>query len=206
MLTTILSLLSSSVLGTAFGFIGNLITQWNDREMMKIKNTHELAKMDKEADIMIKEADARIKVSVEETRKATEVANIDVYKEAVKQEGITLFKKEYMDYLMRPVTAWYYFHQWVRILCGTMIALLFALVDVMKMAVRPSVTYYWVVITTLLTFKLEQEVGGFASLDTKVKMELFRYILSFVFFECSTILMFWFCDRRNSKSRKALDI
>lgn len=204
MLTTLISIFSSSIVGTLFGFVGNLITQWNDRKMMALKNAHELARMDKETEIMIKEAEAKIEVSREETKKATELANVDAYKTALEQEGKTLFKDEYMKYLMRPVDKWWYIFQWFRIFIGTLIAFAFAVLDVLKQGVRPSVTYYWVVITTMITLKLDHEVGGIASLTPAEKMELFKYVIHFILFECSTILSFWFCDRRNEKSRKEM--
>lgn len=202
MIATVLSFFGSGIAGTIFGFAGNLITQYNDRKMLAIKQTHELALMDKESEIIIKETEARIEVAREETRGAIEIADQHTYEAALKAESKTLFKKEYMDYLMRPVEHRWQFNRYVLNFCGAIIAVLFGVVDILKMAVRPSVTYYWVVITTIVTIQLEKELGGLSSLDAVQQKELFQWAVNFIFFECSTILSFWFCDRRNSKSRK----
>ena len=190
-------LLSSSIFGAVTGLVGGVVTAITNYKMQRLKNADaesqrqfEIQKLHAETDAMIREAEANIKIAKTQVEGAVELEEARAFTASQKPQE-PLFRESYMRRLEKSrLTAW---------LVGP-IALVFALVDVLKALMRPLITVYHVAVTTWITvlaWRILQEHGSGVSPDKAVA--IFDQVTTTVIYLCVTCVTWWFADRRMAK-------
>jgi len=185
-------LLGSGVFGAITGLAGSAITAYTSYKMQKMKNEHELKRIEAETQSMIQEQKAKIKVVEAQTE--GEVRKAETEALAKSYEGLSkdLFQESYMKYLTES--------RWARVWAPALVGLLFALVDVLRRAARPVLTYYLVGASTWLTILVWEAVhntGG--ALDAAKATALLDQLVMTILYLTVSSVTWWFCDRRMAK-------
>lgn len=204
MFATIATFLTSSAFGAITGIIGNIFTQWTNLKIQREKNRHEENMMVVERENMQAEAEANIKITQATYEGKVQLADAEAFKESYKMLDKSLFSDVYMRKLMDN-GKWYYPRVWV----GMILSFLFGLVDFLKHAARPILTYYLVGATTWVTILCYNIIilasNGGAALNIVQALSLFEIIVSTLIYLTSTCVTWWFGDRRNAKFQKRLN-
>ena len=188
-----MDILATILGGGVTGLLGNIITSITNYKMQKLKNKHE-AKM---ADIDLKtirlETEMQVKITEAETEGQVQIAEMDALKESYKQAAKPLFDRSYMQHLFKSKwTSW----------IGSILSLLFGIVDFLKGAARPILTYYlmgaatWI---TILAYKMLKESTAETVLDVEKAHQLFDTTTQTMIYLTVATVSWWFADRRISK-------
>lgn len=190
----LLELLGSSAFGVLSGMVGNIVNTVASYKLQKLKNDFEIQKAEMDIKIIQAQSDAAIKIEQVKTEGQIEVSELAALTESYKDVNKTLFDREYMDKLSNTK----YFGP----IAIFLISLFFAIIDLIKSSVRPILTYYAITAATVATWMCWEslkEVGS-ASMELAQAANLFQLSIMFVFYMTSTIVGWWFADRRLTKS------
>lgn len=213
-------MLLETILGGVTGLIGNVVGGWFklkhaklEKEMLGIKNTHEVAMVTAETEAMIMEAKANIKITQAQVEGAIDLADANVYMQSIKEGNKSLFSNKWIDSLLtidgymfswtnktgkeRKIFSWKLF----TVPMATIVAFLFGLTDFIKGMVRPSLTVYLCGVTTwvtLMAWKIMQASG--TEITATQAMEIFQDTTSIVVYLTVSCVTWWFGDRRMSKT------
>jgi len=188
-----LEIITTLLGGGLTGLLGSLITLIGNLAMQKMKNKHEIDKITAESNAIVVEANAQIMVQKSKTEGEIQVAEVEALKESYKDQSTTLFDKSYMQSLM--VSKWF---SWI----GAIIAFMFGLVDFMKQACRPVLTYYLVGASTwitILAYRLLREAMGQTPLALDKAYDIFNQVTYLILYLTVSCVTWWFCDRRMAK-------
>ncbi|MGM5482319.1 MAG: hypothetical protein ACQESF_02550 [Nanobdellota archaeon] len=196
--------------GSLTGIIGGAVTsvtnyfnnkQNNEHEIAKIKTESEakIAQTKAQTDAAIAEADANIRISETEVAGEVQLAEMDAYKQSMKDQMKRSFKSGYMDKLMENKwTAW----------IGGIISFLFGIADFSKETARVIITYYLLGVITWVTYLaytvLSTQTKGAISPETA--STLFMTIINTVRYLLISCISWWFVDRQASKALKQMNI
>ena len=190
-ISSVLNLFTGGVAGGISGIIGSVATGWfklkvmkAERENKKLDNQFELDKIDKLSDAAVREAEANMQVTKIEKEGELELTEARTLGSVVKAAMQPLFKESYMDRLYSGGK----FSQFV----GTFIAFMFAMIDMFKSMIRPTLTLYAMILVTWLAVKTYQQNSEavIASADMIVTSIIYMAVSAFTF---------WFLDRRMEK-------
>jgi hypothetical protein len=188
----ILEFLTSGVIGTITGLIGNAVTSYVNYKHQKLKNDHDVAmsKLDQEAIKL--EAEMNVKIERSKTEGQIMLAEVDALKESYKTLEQSLFEQSYMQKLWDwPYTRW----------LAALISYLFASVDYMKHMIRPALTIYLIGASTWITVichRLLQLTMG-DSMTVTDTYDLFKVIVMTLIYLTTSTVSWWFSDRRSAK-------
>lgn len=190
----ILDLLTSGGLGAVTGLFGSIITGITNYKMQKMKNAHEIERINAESEAIKIEAEANIQITRAETEGKVAIAEVEALKATYQQAGEPLFEKSYMKALM--ANKWF---AWV----GAFIAFLFGFVDFLSKSCRPVLTYYLMGCSTWLTIMtysiLKASIGEENVLTIDKAYDLFHLVVLTIIFLTVSCVSWWFCDRQTSK-------
>jgi hypothetical protein len=197
-------MLIEGLLGTVMGIAGSAVTgifkykeKKLDIENTKINNTHEIAKIKAESEAMIEEAKANIKVTQSKVEGEIELKDIDAFIESQKQGNQSLFSNKWVDALLQVEGKW----RIITYPIASAIAILFGFVDFLRGMIRPSMTIYLCGVTTYITWmawEIMQKQG--ISIPANDAVTIFKDTTSVVLFMTTSIVSWWFGDRRLSKN------
>jgi len=183
--------------GVITGLLGSIITSISNVKMQKLKNEHEVNMIVAETDAMKAEAEANIKIT--ETQVQGDLAKSDnqIYHEAIKQEGKRSISNQIISKLFdSPWTTW----------LGLILVLLLGIVDILKAAIRPGLTFYFVILTSWLTWMAYNIiVANGEVMSTDKAMALFDNLTNNIIYLTVTCVIWWFADRRNAKFQYRLN-
>jgi len=194
-----LEIITTLLGGGLTGLFGSVITAFSNYKMQKIKNEHEIAIITAESNAIVVESQAQIVVQKAKIEEEIQVAEVEALKESYKDQSTTLFDKSYMQSLMG--SKWF---SWI----GAIIAFMFGLVDFMKQACRPVLTYYLVGASTWITviaYKLLQEAMGQTPLALDKAYDIFNQVTYLILYLTVSCVTWWFCDRRMAKFAMRLE-
>lgn len=188
-------MLVETILGVATGIIGNVVTSFTNLKTQKLKNEQDL-KM-REYDIKEREQEATLQIAIDSNRLDGEMekTEADAYLQSLKIGNETLLT----DTKLTALTA---DNNWL----SRVLALLMGLVDIFRASVRPGLTAYLVVLTTLITMKsMEIVTAKTALLTTMQAQEMFGNVTNIVIYLTVSCVTWWFGDRRTAKFSMRLD-
>jgi len=213
-------MLLETILGGVTGLIGNVvggIFKYKhaklEKEMLGLKNAHELAMVSAETEAMIAEAKANIKITQAQVEGAIDMKDADAYMQSLKEGNKALFSNKWIDRLLtidghmfnwtgkdgKPKS----FFSWkiFTVPIATVIAFLFGMVDFIRGMIRPSLTVYLCGITTWVTLRAWDimQMEGVAVSITEAK-EIFQDVTSIVVYLTVSCVTWWFGDRRMAKT------
>ena len=188
-----MDILATILGGGLTGLIGNIITSVTNYKMQKLKNTHEARMADIDLKTIRLEAEMQVKITEAETEGEVQIAEMDALKESYKQASKPLFDRAYMQHLFKSKwTSW----------IGSLLSLLFGIVDFLKGAARPILTYYlmgaatWI---TVLSYKMLKASTAGTVLDVDKAHQLFDTTTQTMIYLTVATVSWWFADRRISK-------
>jgi len=190
----ILELLGSSAFGVITGIFGNIINTYSTYKLQALKNEFEIAKLDADIRVINAESAASIRVETAKTERELGIAELDALKESYKQADTVLFDKEYIQYLSKV--------PYLGSFAIFIITIAFAFVDFLKHSIRPFLTFYAVAASTAASYLCWKtlQLAGATAITAGAAMDLFHLSIMFTFYMTSTIVGWWFADRRLTKS------
>jgi len=188
----IAELLGSGIFGTLAGIIGGAITAITNYKMQKLKNEHDLAMLKAETEAMIAEAKANIAVTKAKVEGEVEIAETKALTASYESLKHDAFKEGYMKYLAES--------KWTKWWAPPLVGIMFALVDFLKKAARPVLTYYLVGACTWLTILVWRIVNkSGVAIEPSFAQEILNQLIVTVTFLTVSCVTWWFCDRRTAK-------
>jgi hypothetical protein len=182
-LTTIFS---SIFTGGATGIIGVIAQRWADYknrqldiEMQKAKQDHEIQMRKADAEIMAQEWAARTRVAEVEAGAAMEVADSEAFAESYRMEP-ALYSAS-----VKPSAG----QAWMLVV-----------LDFVRGSVRPILTLYLSIISTLVYIEAQKHYGSITPAES---YELMKNIIGTIMYLWVTIVLWWFGTR--NKSHKVND-
>jgi len=210
----------SAIIGLVAGLIGSIVTTVGSFKLQKLKNEHErdLAKI--RIDTLKAEAEMQIKVTEKKVDGEIQLKEMDGFIQSQKQSDVKLFDSKWIDRLMSGTTT-----PWITRLLdggkvakvfgiiigsifgfieravGTLIALSFAFVDVLKAFIRPGLTIYLTGLSTWLTYVSWMVIvaHGQQAVTIEVALGLFKVAVHSVITLTVTAISWWYADRRLAK-------
>ncbi|MGH1485481.1 MAG: hypothetical protein ACRBCI_04620 [Cellvibrionaceae bacterium] len=192
-------MLVETILGGVTGFLGNIVTSVANYKVQKLKNEHEkamaeveLARMDKEKEIMLAEAQANILITEVETEAQMDIADSQVFAETIKDSQRRVLDEKIHQKLLEGGA--------VSKAIGVILSFLFGMVDFLKRIIRPGLTIYLVGLTTWITFiawNVMKEQQG--DMTTQQAIGIFDDVTTIVIYLTVTCVTWWFGDRRMAK-------
>ncbi len=187
-----------TILGVATGLIGNIVTSVSNYKTTKLKNEHEvdmmgleMQKMEVEKDIMLAEAEANMKITEVETQASIELADSDIYKEVVKESNKKLLDNNVISKLFES--------KWTMPF-GVIISFLFGLVDFIRTAIRPALTFYLVGLTSWLTYTAYTIIiQNERIIPTLEAIGIFTRVTDIIIYLTVSCVTWWFGDRATAK-------
>ena len=176
--------------------VANYKNQKLKNEMEKFKAGHELNRMDKEMEIIKAETTAQVTITKAEIEGAIELAEMDAYKEAQKAGGRKMFSTSFAEKLIAIEGKW----RVITVPIGSLVLLLFGLVDFLKALMRPGLTMYLTGMTTYITiiaYDILQQTGS--AITPEQAFAIFDQVITTVIYLTVTCVTFWFADRRMAK-------
>lgn len=193
MLDLIGALVSSILAGGATGLVGVAIQRWADYknkqldlQLEKQRGDLELAKRDKDAVIMEKEWAGRTRVAEVEGAAAMDTAESQAFAASFQHDKAT-----YSDGVLDKLRGWW----------GQLLRFLLGLVDVIRGIVRPGLTIYLCVITTMIYDDAQRRMGS--DLTAAQALELVKMIVATVLYLTTTCVLWWFGTRNRQAPPKA---
>lgn len=194
-----------TILGGVSGLLGSAVTAYSNYKIQKLANEHkqamanlELEKMDREKEIMLAEAEANMRITEVQTEAQIDIADSQVYIESLKAAQ----KEAFSDATLQKLLEGGKFSRFI----GNILSFLFGLVDFIKRLIRPGLTVYFVVLTSLITYVAWDVVDKHqADLDPTQVIALFDEVTTIIIYLTVTIVTWWFGDRRMAKFLTRLD-
>ena len=174
MLEAIGSIFGSGALGGLFGMVGSYLQKKEERKLISEQNEHNLkmAKIDLQESKLDRLHTLQLAdKQIEETQVEGEIAQ-DVSDSNAFGESLKAHAKS--------------------------TGILF--VDAVKALMRPLITVYLIIVTTILYFSLSKVINGIEGLDVVVVTGLYKAIINDILFLTVTSVTWWFGSR--TKNRK----
>lgn len=194
MLDTILSIGASFLSGGATGIIGVLAQRYFDwkaeqlkLEAVKVNNQHALAMIEANGKLMDREWRGRAEVAKTEGDTARDVADAAAFAASYNTEPKSFLESQ------KPVGG----------KIGKTVYLLMGITDMVRGLVRPGLTVYLCVLTTLIYLRAELLIDKHGmTMDSKDAFELVKYIIYSVLYLTTTVTLWWFGTRNKSEQPK----
>lgn len=185
------------LLGGVTGLLGNLVTGWMNHKTTKLSNEHEQKMVALETAAMKEESKMQIAISKAEIEGAVELADSAAYMESIKVGNKKMFSEKWIDRLFNVEGK---VGKFFAIPLGVILAMGFGFVDWLRGVMRPGITLYLTIMTTVITYmawKLIQDHGAGMTVDDAV--EIYKQTTSIVIYLTVSCVTWWFGDRRMAK-------
>lgn len=186
------TLLSSVLAGGATGILGVIaqrIADYKNKQLdlalEKQRGELELAKRDKDAAIMAQEWAGRTRVAEVEAGAVVDAAEAQAFAASFQHDKAT-----YSDGVLDKLRGWW----------GQLLRFLLGFVDVIRGIVRPGLTIYLCVITTMMYADAQRLVG--AGLTAAQALDLVKMIVATVLYLTTTCVLWWFGTRNRQAAPK----
>lgn len=185
MLEILGSVLGNVLSGGATGLIGVIAQRWADYQNRKLEIQLEkqraenaLAVRKQDLEIMDREWRGRVEVAQTEGATAVSVADANAFAKSFQMEP-----KQYSDSSKLTPR-----QQWV------MVGL-----DALRGAIRPLLTVYLCLLTTLVWFQVRSVLGQTQGMDVAAAMEVWKMVVGQILYLTTTCTLWWFGTRNKSK-------
>jgi hypothetical protein len=178
-----------SLLGVGTGLIGTITTSFINLKTQKLSNEHQLLMRDKDIEERKQEATTQIAIDSQQISGAIDNLETQAYLESLKGANADLLT----DAKLQALTA---DKHWT----SKVLAFLMGLVDTFRASVRPLLTIYLVVLTTVITNKSIVIISSKSDLLTTAQaQDLFVQVTNIVLYLTVAVVTWWFGDRRTAK-------
>lgn len=185
------------ILGGLTGLIGSVTTSITNYKMQKLKNEHDREMIQLESEAMREEAKMQIAIKKVEIEGAIELADTQAFVESQKTSNVSLFSEKWIDKLF-AVEGWAKF---VSVPFGVLIASGFALVDFLRGFMRPALTIYLSVMTSVITW-MAWDILNKHNIETMTVQQaivIYNDVTSIVVYLTVSCVTWWFSDRQTAK-------
>lgn len=186
MLDLIGTIISSILAGGATGLIGVVAQRWADYknkqldlQLEKQRGELELAKRDKDAVILAQEWAGRVRVADVEAGAKMDEAESKAFSASFQHD-----KAAYSTGALDKLKGWW----------GQLMRFLLGMVDVIRGLVRPGLTVYLCVVTTLMYLEASRRLCA-TDLTAAQALELVKMIVATVLYLTTTCVLWWFGTR-----------
>lgn len=167
---SILSIIGSVVSGGITGLAGTAISRFFDYKNKKADREHEVAMLRVEAEVMEQEWVARSAVAKIEGESAIEVEDSRAFRESLSNEPKRYFTGDSKRF-----------------------GIIFILLDFIRGSIRPALTIYLCVLTTLIYLQIANL--GIDSTQTQV---ILNHIINTILYLTTTVVLWWFGSRQKA--------
>lgn len=178
-----------TILGVATGLIGNIATSFTNLKTQKLKNEHDLRM--REFDLKERAAEVKYQLQIESAHLESTIENAEAsaYMESLKGANEDVLTAEKLKFLSKDNSK-----------SGKIIAFLLGLIDAFRASVRPGLTAYLTILTTVLTYKAIEIINAKQPLLSALQaQELFNQVSDVVIYLTVSTVTWWFGDRRTAK-------
>jgi hypothetical protein len=168
--------LGAIVSGGATGLLGAGISLFGEIKKQKMVFDHEenMSRLNREA--MQAEAEMKIKVATTEGAVKVELGEMEAFKESIKNDFASYTKGQDLTSAQK----------WLMVI-----------VDFLRGMIRPSMTLYMALLTTLIYVEVMNKVGGLESLlNQDAALALANQIILVILYITSTVILWWFGTRQ----------
>jgi hypothetical protein len=197
MFGAIVSALTSGVLGTIFGQLGNLVNQWFQKKQIEMKYKHEKDMAKINIDMLRAKTDASIKIVQAEVQGKVDLADAGAFAYSQQVGNQRNFSDKWMDSLLSQ-EGWL---RYISVPAAFMLMCLFAIVDFLKALMRPGLTLYFTTLSSLLTWKCYDIIqkANFEAITQEMAVLYFTIAVDTCIMLTTTCVSWWFGDRRMAK-------
>lgn len=184
------------IFGGITGLVGSITTSITNYKMQKMKNEHDREMVKLESEAMKEEAKMQIAIKQTETEGAIQLADTQAFVESQKSADVQLFSDKWIEKLFSTV-GWV---SWFSIPFGVLIATAFAFVDFLRGFMRPGLTIYLSVMTSIITWMawdIMQKHGQ--NISVQEAIDLYDNVTSIVIYLTVSCVTWWFSDRQTAK-------
>lgn len=197
MLGFLASIFGSGVFGSLLGLVGNFLNQIQQKKQMAMKYKHEVDMANVQIDLIKAKTDASIAITKAQVQGAVDLQDSQAYTHSIRVGNQKSFSDKWMDYLLTQ-TGWL---RYIAVPAGFILMILFALVDVLKAFMRPGLTLYFTILSTLLTIAAYDALQSYTIevLTHEKALAVFTVAVDTVIMLTTTCVTWWFGDRRMAK-------
>jgi len=183
----LLSIVATALTGGATGLIGSIGMAVLEYKNTQLKMKHEIAMSEQRSKETIVEAEANIKVAKVNADMEMETAAADAFVKSMEQANEPLFDKSYFRYIPDWAKGW--------------VAVMFALVDIIKGTIRPFLTYSLTgTLAVLLAVAYSKDPAGFWA----EVLKMVPIIIHTIVYLATTTTLWWFGERMTKNLRKKI--
>jgi len=194
-----------TILGGVTGLIGNVVggifkykQAKLEKDMLAMRNVHEVAMVRAETEAMIMESKANIAITRAQVEGAVELEDAKAYISSQKEGNKQLFSSKWIDRLLaEDLGRW----KLITTPIAALIAFLFGITDFLRGILRPILTVYLCGVTTWVTWKAWEimQMDG-VTMNLVNATEIFTDTTSIVTYLTVSCVTWWFGDRRMAKN------
>lgn len=174
LLETVLSLVS----GGATGLLGSVISRVADFKLEKMRGEHKLLMVDKETEQMKLESEYKITVVNRESEAAEDVA--------ASQALSASYQADSASYLAAAT--------------GKVSAFFMGFVDFMRGIIRPGMTIYLTILTTIIAMQLHSIIDWADTLSPQELYATWREVINTVLYLTTSAVLWWFGSRPKARN------
>jgi len=180
------------VIAAVTGLVGSVVTGYTNYKTQKLKNEHEQVMVKLETDAMIAESEANIAITKATVEGEVELADAQAYIESQKQGGARLFDAKWIDKLWSG--------NWFHRSLATCAAMFFAFIDMWKAGIRPWLTTYLVILSTIVTYLAWVALSKYGiEMTAEQAIAMWNEMVLMVKYLTVSCVTWWFADRRLAK-------
>ena len=164
--------------GGLSGLVGGIMNRFADYKLEKIRFQHESARNDHELKVIQLEAEANLKIMREKGKIDVSISENEMEADIAQAQAKSLaasYANDARSYSTNGESKWFVF------------------VDVWRGIIRPGITTYYSIVSTIITWYLYQMVKDVIT-DEKA-MELFEYVVILMVYMTATATLYWFATR-----------
>lgn len=187
------------LLGGVTGLVGNIITGVMKYKNQKLQFQHEARMVALETAAMREEAKMKIAITKAEIEGAVELADAHAYTQTLKAADKQLFSDQWIERLFKVQGK---FGSFFAIPVATLLATGFAFVDWLRGIMRPALTIYLTVMSSIITYMAWtiMQQHGIEHLTADAALGIYNQTTSIVIYLTVSCVTWWFGDRTMSKA------
>lgn len=187
------------LLGGVTGLVGNIITGVMKYKNQKLQFQHEARMVALETAAMREEAKMKIAITKAEIEGAVELADAHAYTQTLKAADKQLFSDQWIERLFKVQGK---FGSFFAIPVATLLATGFAFVDWLRGIMRPALTIYLTVMSSVITYMAWtiMQQHGIEHLTAEAALGIYNQTTSIVIYLTVSCVTWWFGDRTMSKA------
>lgn len=187
------------LLGGVTGLLGNIITGVMKFKNQKLQFQHEARMVALETAAMREEAKMKIAITKAEIEGAVELADAHAYAQTLKAADKQLFSDQWIERLFNVQGK---FGSFFAIPVATLLATGFAFVDWLRGIMRPALTIYLTVMSSIITYMAWtiMQQHGVEHLTAEAALGIYNQTTSIVIYLTVSCVTWWFGDRTMSKA------